>query len=264
MTVRTLEFHLYSMRRGPELLEAPHEIGGKMAIPDYPTTLTNADWQKKKGVFAKMFGETGIGAALIKAKSVHDGINWQKMDCLNAYPNLQALELAEKTAIEEFHAKVPHLIAELGKVRTLAQAVAKKIPPTAVKAVTAIGVACTSYIGELNKLEEMGHFDNAREKAENTARLMVQAVNQAAQKITTGIEECKKTHTVTAYGNHLLQAVRAYAAVIARCAPLKAFHEQWHALSSLTLDKLSDQTVAGHVGKVETLFHNTQHALQNN
>src|ERR1039457_2882297 len=146
VSVRTAEFHLYL-------------CGGKMSIPDYPTTLTNADWQKKKGLLAKMAGETGIGAALIKATTAHEAVDWAKIDVLNAYPNLQALEDAEKVAKEAFHAKVSHLIDELVKVRTLAQAVAKTfqqkktIPASAVKAVTDVGAACTSYISELNRLE---------------------------------------------------------------------------------------------------------------
>ena len=240
-----------------------------MSIPDYPTTLTNADWQKKKGLLAKMAGETGIGAALIKAKTAHDAVDWAKIDVLNAYPNLQALEDAEKAAREAFHAKVPHLIDELVKVRTLAQAVAKTfqqkktIPASAVKAVTDVGAACTSYISELNRLEDMAHYDRAREKLENTGKLLVQAVNQAAQKITSGLETFKTSHTVGTYGSSLMQPVRAYAAVVARCTFLKTFQAQWQTLSSLTVEKLSEQTVAGHVEKIATLFHNTQNALQN-
>jgi len=49
-----------------------------LAPPDYPAILTDADWQKKKGIIAKMTGETGIGAQLKKIKTAFDNVDWPK------------------------------------------------------------------------------------------------------------------------------------------------------------------------------------------
>src|SRR5438552_15479493 len=51
-----------------------------MAKIELPVILTVADWNKKKGVIAKMAGETGIGAELAKVKVVYDKISWPDLD----------------------------------------------------------------------------------------------------------------------------------------------------------------------------------------
>ena len=47
-------------------------------IPQYPDILTNATWQKKKGLIAKMAGETGIGDLMKKAVTAYGAIDWRK------------------------------------------------------------------------------------------------------------------------------------------------------------------------------------------
>jgi hypothetical protein len=72
-----------------------------MPVRSIPKSLTVADWNNKKGVIAKMAGETGIGAALAKLKVVWDKIDWTEIDpdaavVKNSKTGKMTLELLEK------------------------------------------------------------------------------------------------------------------------------------------------------------------------
>jgi DNA repair exonuclease SbcCD ATPase subunit len=54
--------------------------------PVWPAILTNADWQKKKGVIAKIAGKTGVGEAMTSAEKAFKKIDWNKMDARNILP----------------------------------------------------------------------------------------------------------------------------------------------------------------------------------
>ncbi len=50
-------------------------------VPVYPDILTVANWNKQKGIIAKVVkGETGIGARLTRLRSVYDAVEWQYFD----------------------------------------------------------------------------------------------------------------------------------------------------------------------------------------
>ena len=51
-----------------------------MPAKQLPVILTEANWNKNKGVIAKMHGETGIGAALRDIKVAWDKVDWTKFD----------------------------------------------------------------------------------------------------------------------------------------------------------------------------------------
>jgi hypothetical protein len=48
--------------------------------PDIPEILTRRDWDKKKGVIAKMAGPTGIGAQCDKVAAAYKAVKWEKFD----------------------------------------------------------------------------------------------------------------------------------------------------------------------------------------
>lgn len=53
-------------------------------IPAYPDELTNAAWQKKKGILAKIAGETGIGDMLKELVKEYGHIDWEKFKLATA------------------------------------------------------------------------------------------------------------------------------------------------------------------------------------
>ena len=48
--------------------------------PDYPLILTRKDWDKKKGVIAKMAGKTGIGEQCDKVFALYKAVHWDRLD----------------------------------------------------------------------------------------------------------------------------------------------------------------------------------------
>jgi hypothetical protein len=72
--------------------------------PDYPAVLTKTNWDKNKGVVAKMAGATGVGDALSKLEAAYKGVDWKKFEIAANKPNpfsLPALEAMKKAAIAE-------------------------------------------------------------------------------------------------------------------------------------------------------------------
>ena len=48
--------------------------------PDYPAILTKTNWDKNKGVVAKMAGATGVGDALSKLEAAYKAVDWKKFE----------------------------------------------------------------------------------------------------------------------------------------------------------------------------------------
>ena len=63
-----------------------------MAIPTYPVILTQADWNKKKGLFAKMAGETGLGALMLQTETLYKAVDWNKFDVRKVLAGLTSAE----------------------------------------------------------------------------------------------------------------------------------------------------------------------------
>jgi hypothetical protein len=57
------------------------------SAPKIPVILTKADWDKKKGVIAKMAGATGIGAECDKVAAAYKAVNWTKLDLIGRSEN---------------------------------------------------------------------------------------------------------------------------------------------------------------------------------
>ncbi|MGZ5277474.1 MAG: hypothetical protein ACXWCU_16345 [Caldimonas sp.] len=72
--------------------------------PAYPAILTKANWDKNKGVAAKMAGATGVGEALAKLETAYKTVDWKKFEIAANKPNpfsLPKLEAMKKLAIAE-------------------------------------------------------------------------------------------------------------------------------------------------------------------
>ena len=87
-------------------------------VPEYPNCLTPQYWDKKKGVFAKMAGETGIGVSLTKLQKVFDATDWKTIQVSDRKPKINDFKLDawEKTCKEAAAVGVK----ELGKLRDAA------------------------------------------------------------------------------------------------------------------------------------------------
>ena len=80
--------------------------------PDYPAVLTKTNWDKNKGVIAKMAGATGVGDALSKLEAAYKAVDWKKFEIAANKPNpfsLPKLEAMKKAAIAEMNGNAAKL-----------------------------------------------------------------------------------------------------------------------------------------------------------
>ena len=93
--------------------------------PVYPPILTKSNWDKNKGVVAKMAGATGVGEALAKLESTFKAVDWAKFEIVQNKPSpfsLVKLEAQKKAAIAEMNGNA----AKLRLAAFAARDVAKK------------------------------------------------------------------------------------------------------------------------------------------
>ncbi|MCA1974297.1 MAG: hypothetical protein LDL44_15780 [Caenispirillum sp.] len=122
-----------------------------MSAPDillsYPSVLTNKDWQKKKGPFAKMAGKTGLGDELTACEKAWGAVKWAAFDETKVKNDRTAIEGAWKAAQAEYKKSVEPLRKALQGVIATAQKTSaafkknKLIPSSATKAADDIGKA---------------------------------------------------------------------------------------------------------------------------
>ncbi len=80
--------------------------------PAYPAVLTKSNWDKNKGIVAKMAGATGVGEALAKLESAFNAVDWKKFEIAANKPNpfsLPKLEAQKKLAIAEMNGNAAKL-----------------------------------------------------------------------------------------------------------------------------------------------------------
>ncbi|MCE9657917.1 MAG: hypothetical protein K8R60_05115 [Burkholderiales bacterium] len=92
--------------------------------PDYPSVLTKTNWDKNKGLAAKMAGATGVGEALSKLESAYKAVDWKKFEIAANKPNpfsLPKLEAMKKAAIAEMNGNAAKLRAAAFAARDAAK-----------------------------------------------------------------------------------------------------------------------------------------------
>lgn len=130
--------------------------------PDYPKILTKKDWDKNKGVIAKMHGETGIGEKMLECVQAYADVDWDKL-------NLFAKRMDWKTvtvkawkgfvsdAAKEMNGKLNDLKEELFELRDLAKTVqadfkkSKTIPKSSAQHVGDIADEADKFGISINK-----------------------------------------------------------------------------------------------------------------
>ena len=92
--------------------------------PDYPAVLTKTNWDRNKGVIAKMAGATGVGDAPAKLESAYKPVDWKKFEIAANKPNpfsLPKLEAMKKAAIAEMNGNAAKLRAAAFAARDAAK-----------------------------------------------------------------------------------------------------------------------------------------------
>lgn len=234
-----------------------------MSFPLYPAHLKNADWQKQKGAFAKMFkGETGIGEAMNKAVAAYDKLDLAKISPKPTYKSAEDLAKAIADSKAEL-AKTEAVRKELYALRDLAKKVGaefkkNKLIPSSTTAhlekiardADQLGVAIKSY-------DPSKDFAAAKEMMEKMARMAAEAVGKVVK---TGIPKIRGEVAKAKPGDYpdpLLQAVRAFAAAVPKVPALKPVAGEWTTMSSKT-DFKDAPAVKKHLEDLEALMKKTE------
>jgi hypothetical protein len=148
--------------------------------PAYPLILTRKDWDKKKGVIAKMAGKTGIGEQCDKVFALYNAVHWDRLDLVerrrtvlqnwkdDSYTKANWEKLV-KEAMAEVTGNMAKLSAELYKLRDLCTKAAanfkklKAIPSSSTQHVLTMAKTADHLGVQLNK-NSMGGVLSAMNK----------------------------------------------------------------------------------------------------
>jgi hypothetical protein len=142
-----------------------------MAIPPYPVILTQADWNKKKGLFAKAAGETGLGALMTECERQYKAVAWTKLDVRKALAGGATGAQAQEGYMEaynEFTKKVKPLATKVTELQTKAGVTetkfrnTKTIPSSSTAHVTKVKEAAKLFSAQLLTVKaELDAFQTA-------------------------------------------------------------------------------------------------------
>lgn len=144
--------------------------------PTYPVILTQKDWDKKKGVIAKAYGKTGIGAECAKLEAAYRAVDWSKLDIATRFDKEMGLAWQ----------KPDYTPAKLKGIRDDAAAEASGRLNTLAKALKDFHAFCTPVVAKFKKsnipASSAKHVESMQKAAADFAKLVSPQV--AGQRLT--------------------------------------------------------------------------------
>ena len=159
------------------------------AIVEYPKTLTDADWQKKKGLVGKL-KKTGLGDELVKAQALHKKIDTVQL--LPQNPNTEEELLAGVKAGKEYYAKMVEPLRkqlfEVDKVAAKAADTLKKMTGggDASKAALAVAKAATDFALTCKSLDMEAPLKEMRDRIVKKNMLAAKFLVESIKKFLVG------------------------------------------------------------------------------
>jgi hypothetical protein len=194
-----------------------------MTIP-YPAILTDANWQKEKGIVAKVVKkETGIGALMKTLKGTFDAVDWNKFDPYDLLPATKdrtpenidkAFAVAKTEAVKlESIRKAAFTLRDRAKTLAAEWAKSKLIPSSSRKHLEAVAAACENLALQC-KSPDAGLFKKMRdENAANEAKGRQMLATWIAS-IKTGFSAVTANPTYETYNAKMYQKVRGLGTAI--------------------------------------------------
>jgi len=248
-----------------------------MAIPQIPDILKKTDWDKHKGIIAKIakvgVGETGIGAEMEKVKAVYTAVGWKKFDAWEVFnhqrPNEESLvDEALNAAKTEFQ-KVEKVRAELRTLQSLAlktQTLFKSkplVPKTSTEHVGKIAAAADHMAVALKSMDaEWAAFDKMKTEITHLKQVARQGLISYIGKMPAGIQKMRSTPTLDAYETFHKELVRGLGAAVSMQSDLKAFVPVWKEITADGFKPKKDQEVPAKVTRVEQEFNKLKSAVK--
>ena len=198
------------------------------SLPVLSPTLTNTDWQKKKGKIAKMAGSTGIGPALKKVEASFKKVDFEKFDakmaCMSKkLRNEAGLEAARKAATAEYRSRVVSLRSEIDAVRKVTKKTAdewkkkKTIPSSSRKHVEQVYATADKLWIELKSLDNYFEYTAGllQKEIEENKKKAVKMVSVWVKSIADGVKAVLANPTIEEYNKSLHQKVRGMGTAVA-------------------------------------------------
>lgn len=210
-------------------------------VPSYPQILVDADWQKHKGVLAKIVkGETGIGARLKKHYDLHTkDTKWYILDPTMPGGTKPRTREELNKGIAEAKSKGGAVIEGFRKeclsLKVFLEAEAKKISSPLLKSTkvhiekmadAALNLATAAKSVDLSPFDEIAQ---EIERTEEIGRKMLASWVDSCEK---GIEKVRAKPTMTEYEASLHQKVRGLNTALARISDYQNWGDKnWKALA---------------------------------
>ncbi len=210
-----------------------------MAPKTIPVILTQADWNKKKGVIAKMAGETGIGAAMKVLEAEWKKVDWDEMDPVEAFTKAKLkanpTNYAKVFAIAKGQiSKVEGVRVKVKALRDLAEKTEKKfkasklIPSSSTQHVANIKTTADHFWIELKSIDKLWE---AKEKVINekykkdltfAATNLKNNLKSSTAKADVFADKVRKTPNAATFNSGIQQAARDMTQNIVNVKKIKA------------------------------------------
>ena len=214
-----------------------------MPIPEIPAILTKADWDREKGIIAKIgVGETGVGAQMEKVKNAYNAVDWSKFNARTALPTTpsepEPVDEALKAAKAEYP-KVEKVRQELRVLEGLAEkaaAVFKSkalVPKSSTEHANKVAAAADLLAVQLKSMdEEANSFEQMKQEIATKKAVGRKALLSYLQKMGPAIAALESKPDLTAYQKFNKEIVRGLTAGLAVQKDLAAFLSPWKTMSA--------------------------------
>jgi len=208
-------------------------MGGK---PVWPNILIAANWQKQKGVIAKVFkGETGVDKLLRDLRKAFDDVEWQYFVPDEAGPlkkprTREQLEERRRQAqgkgsqLEAFRKKCFSTRDGLTKVRDSFKK-SLVIPKSSRIHVENMMAACEQLALEAKSIDESG-FERVLQEIIRTEATGLKMLNNWIKGVETNLPKVQQELTVAKYKEVLHQQVRGVGTAISKIPRYKALYDK--------------------------------------
>jgi hypothetical protein len=207
----------------------------------YPPALTDKDWQKKKGLLAKVkIGETGMGAKLKVMEEGYAKIPWGHFEVKPEYSNIKQWQIEYDGAKSDFTKTVVPFIQTVRSAGSHAKEKAEELKSKAsndvINALKEITKACDNFVLSLKNLGDVGReFEKVRPgptQPKDVGQVRLPDLFNAAR---IAVQNWQKTGAMDSTS---WNKFRGLSAVVCENQAFASVKDEWHRLSSLGPEKL--------------------------
>lgn len=235
------------------------------AKPELPKLLTNAGWQKEKGLLGKIQGETGIGAELTKLEGLYKAVDWNKLVMGEMFASPEKAEQWWQAAKEEGTKHFPAMMEQCRQIKTKAELTAKmfdeKNSKTAGAAARKVGAAADGFILTLKSHGDVMLKDVtvAKEKA---VVFMTGVFRNSFTGAREMVNRMKKDMSLAKFTTTEWNKFRTMGTMVPGCSwANEQLKSRSKVLMAISPDKLKQEQFPQHVHNMESLLNDLDHAM---